>query len=38
MRSGKVVESGVSRDVVAEPQHEYTRALVDALPDTEVTR
>jgi ABC-type microcin C transport system duplicated ATPase subunit YejF len=38
MRSGKVVESGVSREVLAEPQHEYTRALVDALPDTEVTR
>jgi ABC-type microcin C transport system duplicated ATPase subunit YejF len=38
MRSGKVVESGVSRDVLADPQHEYTRALVDALPDTEVTR
>lgn len=38
MRSGKVVESGPSRDVLADPQHEYTRALVDALPDTEVTR
>lgn len=38
MRSGKVVESGRSRDVLADPQHEYTRALVDALPDTEVTR
>jgi len=38
MRAGTVVESGVSRDVLADPQHEYTRALVDALPDTEVTR
>lgn len=38
MRSGKVVESGRSRDVLADPQHEYTRALVDALPDTEVAR
>jgi ABC-type microcin C transport system duplicated ATPase subunit YejF len=38
MRSGKVVETGVTRDVLAEPQHEYTRALVDALPDTEVAR
>jgi len=38
MRSGKVVESGVSRQVLADPQHEYTRALVDALPDTEVAR
>ena len=38
MQSGKVVESGASRDVLAEPKHEYTRALVDALPDTEVTR
>lgn len=38
MRSGKVVESGPSRDVLADPQHEYTRALVDALPDTEVAR
>ncbi|WP_439593488.1 ABC transporter ATP-binding protein [Microbacterium sp.] len=38
MRSGKVVESGPSRDVLADPQHEYTRALVDALPDTEVAK
>lgn len=35
MRSGRVVETGVTREVLAEPQHEYTRALVDALPDTE---
>ncbi|KAA9106561.1 ABC transporter ATP-binding protein [Microbacterium rhizomatis] len=38
MRAGRVVESGRSRDVLADPQHEYTRALVDALPDTEVAR
>ncbi|NYD68079.1 ABC transporter ATP-binding protein [Agromyces atrinae] len=37
MKTGKVVESGATRDVLADPQHEYTRSLVDALPDTEVS-
>ncbi|WP_251451245.1 ABC transporter ATP-binding protein [Microbacterium sp. Marseille-Q6648] len=38
MRDGRVVESGPSRDVLADPQHAYTRALVEALPDTEGAR
>ena len=35
MRDGRVVETGPTRDVLADPQHEYTASLVDALPDTE---
>jgi ABC-type microcin C transport system duplicated ATPase subunit YejF len=35
MRSGRVVESGPTQEVLAAPTDEYTRALVDALPDTE---
>ena len=33
MRHGKVVEHGPRHDVIRTPRHEYTRALVDALPD-----
>ena len=32
MRAGSVVESGDPRTVFADPQHEYTRALVAAVP------
>jgi ABC-type dipeptide/oligopeptide/nickel transport system ATPase component len=32
MRSGEIVERGPVRDVLRRPQHEYTRALLDALP------
>ncbi|HRJ69324.1 MAG TPA: ABC transporter ATP-binding protein [Beijerinckiaceae bacterium] len=32
MRKGKVVESGPVAEVFARPQHEYTRALMDAEP------
>ncbi len=35
MRDGKVVETGSAREVLAAPQHEYTRALVEALPQAE---
>lgn len=33
MKRGQVVESGATREVLASPQHEYTRALLDAYPD-----
>lgn len=32
MYAGRIVESGPAADVLAEPQHEYTRALLAALP------
>jgi oligopeptide transport system ATP-binding protein len=32
LRAGRVVEEGVCADVFADPQHEYTRALLDAVP------
>jgi peptide/nickel transport system ATP-binding protein len=38
MRDGVVVESGTVDDVFHHPQHEYTRALIDAVPTLEVSR
>ncbi|WP_010205492.1 dipeptide ABC transporter ATP-binding protein [Salinibacterium sp. PAMC 21357] len=32
MRSGKVLEAGTAHDVLANPQHEYTRELLAAIP------
>lgn len=32
MQAGHIVESGTSRDVMRNPQHEYTRRLLDAIP------
>lgn len=32
MKAGKVVEAGVAKDVLTNPQHAYTRALIAALP------
>jgi peptide/nickel transport system ATP-binding protein len=33
MRDGAVVESGPIDDVFDRPQHEYTRALLDSIPN-----
>jgi len=33
MRLGRVVESGTSHEVFTNPQHDYTRALLAAVPD-----
>lgn len=35
MHRGRVVESGESRSVIDDPQHEYTRRLLAAAPDPE---
>jgi peptide/nickel transport system ATP-binding protein len=36
MREGRVVEQGTCAEVFERPQHEYTRALLDAIPLPEV--
>ena len=33
MYKGKIVEQGLTRDVIGKPQHAYTRALLNALPE-----
>jgi len=33
MRSGTIVESGDTDTVFAQPQHEYTKALIEAVPE-----
>lgn len=33
MRAGKVVEQGSRYDVIRNPQHPYTRSLIESLPD-----
>ncbi len=35
MHDGKIVETGVTGEVLRRPQHEYTRTLVAAAPDLE---
>jgi peptide/nickel transport system ATP-binding protein len=32
MHEGRIVEAGVPDDVLRNPNHEYTRALLDAVP------
>lgn len=32
MQGGRIVESGRAAEVLAHPRHEYTRALIDAIP------
>ena len=32
LRNGRVVESGLARDVLTRPKEDYTRALLDAVP------
>ncbi|MCL7938747.1 ABC transporter ATP-binding protein [Halomonas sp. ATCH28] len=32
MREGRIVELGEAREVLENPQHEYTRALIEAIP------
>lgn len=34
MRMGEIVEHGSRFQVITDPQHEYTKALIDALPET----
>jgi peptide/nickel transport system ATP-binding protein len=32
MRAGRIVEQGATTEVIRDPSHEYTRALLDAVP------
>ena len=32
MRSGEIVEHGATRSILGDPQHEYTRTLLQAVP------
>ena len=34
MSKGVVVEFGLARDVMGNPQHDYTRLLLDSIPTT----
>ena len=38
MFRGEVVESGPVGEVLGKPQHPYTRALLDCVPDAEGTK
>lgn len=38
MRAGKIVEVGARDDVIGSPKHEYTRALIAAVPVAKVDR
>lgn len=38
MHRGRIVESGPARAVLARPQHDYTRNLLDALPEGKTAR
>jgi ABC-type oligopeptide transport system ATPase subunit len=33
MRFGQIVETGTVADIFSNPKHDYTRALIDAVPD-----
>ncbi|MFE5645018.1 ATP-binding cassette domain-containing protein [Rhodococcus sp. NPDC056516] len=38
LQNGVLVEEGAARDVLSRPQHDYTRTLVDALPDIDTPK
>ena len=38
MKVGKIVEHGTSLQIFANPQHEYTKALLAAVPDVDIAK
>jgi peptide/nickel transport system permease protein len=38
MREGRIVETGPVRTILRDPRHEYTRSLLDAIPDENAVR
>lgn len=36
MKHGRIVEAGVTEEVFEHPQHDYTKALIDAIPKVEL--
>jgi len=38
MRGGKLVEQGSAEQILTQPRHEYTRALLDSVPRLDATR
>lgn len=38
MQNGRVIETGDRESVITNPQHEYTRSLIESLPGTEMAR
>ena len=38
MYAGRIVETGTTRDLLSEPQHPYTRALLESMPSKRIVR
>jgi peptide/nickel transport system ATP-binding protein len=38
MYLGQIVERGTADEIFTRPQHDYTKALLDAMPDVDMVR